>query len=75
MYPRAKIPLTKRFTNRVSVMTDSAREELEDFGCLEPVKVAKTVSLALTCCSYDPLSCVERLRERDVIPNKHFRRH
>ncbi|KAJ8044874.1 hypothetical protein HOLleu_07751 [Holothuria leucospilota] len=56
MHPEAKVPFKKRFTRRVSVMTDSAKEELEDFGCLEPVKVAKTFSMALTCCSDDPRS-------------------
>ncbi|KAJ8044892.1 hypothetical protein HOLleu_07778 [Holothuria leucospilota] len=56
MHPEAKIPFKKRFTSRVSVMTDSAKEELEDFGCLEPVKVAKIFSMALTCCSDDPRS-------------------
>ncbi|KAJ8044894.1 hypothetical protein HOLleu_07780 [Holothuria leucospilota] len=89
MHPEAKIPFKKRFTSRVSVMTDSAKEELEDFGCLELVKVAvsykfmhhtcsnmdrqitlkvtivyflsfflsqKTFSMALTCCSDNPMS-------------------
>ncbi|KAJ8044842.1 hypothetical protein HOLleu_07712 [Holothuria leucospilota] len=56
MYPNAKVPFKKRFTSRVSFMTDSTREELEDFGCLEPVEVAKSFSMALACCSDDPRS-------------------
>ncbi|KAJ8044893.1 hypothetical protein HOLleu_07779 [Holothuria leucospilota] len=56
MHPEAKVPFKKRFTSRVSVMTDTAKEELEGFGSLEPVKVAKTFSMALTCCSDDPRS-------------------
>ncbi|KAJ8044844.1 hypothetical protein HOLleu_07716 [Holothuria leucospilota] len=56
MYPNAKVPFKKRFTSRVSAIADSTREESEDFGCLEPVKVAKSFSMALTCCSDDPRS-------------------
>ncbi|KAJ8044843.1 hypothetical protein HOLleu_07714 [Holothuria leucospilota] len=56
MHPNAKVLFKKRFTSGVPVMTDSTREKLEDFGCLEPVKVAKFFSMALTCCSDDPRS-------------------